>query len=117
MPYAYENDYFTGYTHVNLSGVGCPELGVIRLMPTAGELVVDPRDYGSAYTEEAASPGYYRNRLTRYDIDTEVTATTRAGMSRFHFPAGRANVLIDLGSGLTNETGGTVVSSASLVFR
>lgn len=28
-PYTYENNFFTGYSHVNLSGVGCPDLGVI----------------------------------------------------------------------------------------
>ena len=38
-PYSWDNKYFTGYSHVNLSGVGCPELGVILLMPTTGELV------------------------------------------------------------------------------
>ena len=27
-PYSYDNNFFTGYSHVNLSGVGCPELGV-----------------------------------------------------------------------------------------
>ena len=26
-PYCYENKFFTGFSHVNLSGVGCPELG------------------------------------------------------------------------------------------
>ena len=27
-PYEYTNCFFTGYAHVNLSGVGCPELGL-----------------------------------------------------------------------------------------
>lgn len=37
-PYEYHNCFFTGYSHVNLSGVGCPELGSLLLMPTTGEL-------------------------------------------------------------------------------
>ena len=37
-PYVNENKFFTGLTHVNLSGVGCPELGVIIAMPTTGKL-------------------------------------------------------------------------------
>ena len=27
-PYTSENAFFTGFSHVNLSGVGCPELGL-----------------------------------------------------------------------------------------
>src|SRR5210317_1715225 len=37
-PYVRENTFLTGFSHVNLSGVGCPELGVILLMPTTGAL-------------------------------------------------------------------------------
>ena len=33
-PYEYHNTFFTGFSHVNLSGVGCPELGSLLLMPT-----------------------------------------------------------------------------------
>ena len=40
-PYEHTNCFFTGYAHVNLSGVGCPELGSLLLMPTTGELNVD----------------------------------------------------------------------------
>ena len=46
-PYVEENSYFTGYAHVNLSGVGCPELGSVLTMPTTGPLEVDYHTYGS----------------------------------------------------------------------
>ncbi|MDE6172779.1 GH92 family glycosyl hydrolase [uncultured Bacteroides sp.] len=104
-PYEYHNCFFTGYSHVNLSGVGCPELGSLLLMPTTGELSVDYKEYGSRYKDEQASPGYYSNVLTRYNVKTEVTATARTGVSRFTFPAGQSHVLLNLGEGLTNETG------------
>ena len=104
-PYEYNNCYFTGYAHVNLSGVGCPELGSLLLMPTAGELSVDYKEYGSRYKEEKASPGYFSNYLTRYGIRTEVTATMRSGVSRFTFPEGEGHILLNLGEGLTNESG------------
>lgn len=104
-PYEYHNCFFTGYSHVNLSGVGCPELGSLLLMPTTGELSVDYKEYGSRYTDEQAFPGYYSNVLTRYNVKTEVTATARTGVSRFTFPAGQSHVLLNLGEGLTNETG------------
>ena len=32
-PYSADNNFFTGYAHVNLSGVGCPEMGSLLLMP------------------------------------------------------------------------------------
>ncbi|MCD8184230.1 MAG: GH92 family glycosyl hydrolase [Bacteroides sp.] len=104
-PYEHHNCYFTGYSHVNLSGVGCPELGSLLLMPTTGELNVDYKEYGSHYKDEQASPGYYSNYLTRYNVKTEVTATPRTGVARFTFPAGQSHILLNLGEGLTNETG------------
>ena len=107
-PYEHNNVFFTGYAHVNLSGVGCPELGSLLLMPTTGELEVDYMKYGSHYTDEQASPGYYSNILTKYGIKTEVTATPRTGRARFTFPEGKGNILLNLGEGLTNESGATV---------
>ena len=41
-PYVYENTFLTGFSHVNLSGVGCPDLGVVLTMPTTGALETDP---------------------------------------------------------------------------
>lgn len=107
-PYSSDNKFFTGFAHVNLSGVGCPELGSLLLMPTTGDLNVDYREYGSEYTQEIAQPGYYSNQLTKYGIKTEVTATMRTGLHRYTFPQGQGNILLNLGEGLTNESGATV---------
>lgn len=107
-PYSADNNFFTGYAHVNLSGVGCPEMGSLLLMPTSGELNVDYHAYGSEYKNEVAHPGYYSNILTKYDIKTEATASMRTGLTRFTFPKGQGNILLNLGEGLTNETGATV---------
>lgn len=107
-PYEHTNHFFTGYSHVNLSGVGCPELGSLLLMPTAGPLEVDYMHYGSQYKDEQANPGYYSNFLTKYGIKTEVSATLRTGRARFTFPKGESHILLNLGEGLTNESGATV---------
>lgn len=107
-PYDVTNSFFTGFSHVNLSGVGCPELGSLLLMPTTGTLEVDYHRYGTEYSSETARPGYYGVKLDRYGILAEATATTRTGVSRFTFPAGQANILLNLGEGLTNETGASV---------
>ena len=106
-PYVAENRYFTGYAHVNLSGVGCPELGSVLTMPTTGPLEVDYRAYGSEYEEETARPGYYSNLLLN-GVRTEVTATPRTSLERYVFPGGAGNILVNLGEGLTNESGATV---------
>lgn len=107
-PYEINNKYFTGYSHVNLSGVGCPDMSSLLLMPTAGKLDVDYHHYGSFYKDEKAVPGYYSNVLTKYGIKTEVTATPRTGVARFTFPAGESHILLNLGEGLTNESGARV---------
>lgn len=107
-PYDFTNRYFTGFSHVNLSGVGCPELASVLTVPTAGEVVPDYALYGSEYDSETASPGYYALNLLRYGIRAEVTATRRTSIERYSFPGGRGNVLVNLGEGLTNESGAYV---------
>lgn len=106
--YIDENRFLTGFSHLNLSGVGCPEAGVLLLMPTHGPLQLDARDYGSTYSASAASPGYYRTSLDKYKIQAELTSTLRTGLSRFTFPKGESHLLLNLGLGLTNETGASL---------
>jgi len=114
--YIYDNKFLTGFSHVNLSGVGCPDLGSILLMPTSGELELDAQKYGSSYSNEQASPGYYRNTLDKYGINVEVSSTLRTGISRYTFAKGQSQILLNLGLGLTNETGGMlkVVSNSEV---
>ena len=116
-PYDVTNSFLTGFSHVNLSGVGCPELGSVVTMATAGPLEVDYRKYGTTYTGEKASPGYYSSCLANYGILAEATSTARTSVERYTFPAGQGNILINLGIGLTNETGASVrrVSDTEIV--
>ena len=107
-PYEYNNKYFTGFAHVTLSGVGCPELGTLLTMPTTGKLDVDYRHYGTEYSNEQATPGYYAVSLKKYGIRCEVSATLRSSIERFTFPQGEGHILLNLGNGLTNEVGGMV---------
>ena len=104
-PYSHDNRYMTGFSHVNLSGVGCPEVGLALTMPTSGPLQVDYHIYGSEYHDEAARPGYYGCELTAYGIKAEVSATPRTSIERYTFRQGQGNILVNFGEGLTNETG------------
>ncbi|MBQ7709666.1 MAG: GH92 family glycosyl hydrolase [Bacteroidales bacterium] len=106
-PYVAENSYFTGFSHVNLSGVGCPDLGSLLTMPTTGPVQVDYHMYGTEYKDEEAHPGYYSLQLLN-GIKAEVSATTRTAIERYTFPGGQGNILLNLGEGLTNESGASV---------
>ena len=115
-PYVHENTFLTGFSQVNLSGVGCPDLGVILLMPTTGDVETNHLKYGSTYSNEIAKAGYYSTILDEYQVKTEFTASKRVGVSKFTFPKGKSNVLLNLGLGLTNEEGAMVqvVSSTEI---
>lgn len=108
-PYSSDNKFFTGFSHVNLSGVGCPELGSILVSASSGDLDVDYHSYGTTLSREQAHPGYYTAHLDKHDIRAEVTASPRTAMAAFTFERkGKGNILVNLGQGLTNESGATV---------
>ena len=115
-PYVNENKFLTGFSQVNLSGVGCPDLGVIMLMPTTGAIETNHLKYGSTYSKEVSKTAYYSVDLDKYNVKGEFTASKRVGVSRFTFPKGQSNILLNLGLGLTNEEGAMVkvVSSTEI---
>lgn len=107
-PYMYGQKNISGFSHLNLSGTGCPELGTILLMPTTGELQTRAEKYWSEYSNEIASPGYYSVLLNRYRIKAELSTTLRTGISRYTFPKGKSNILINLGISMTDSKGGVI---------
>ncbi|AXP81466.1 Glycosyl hydrolase family 92 [Mariniflexile rhizosphaerae] len=115
-PYVHENTFLTGFSQVNLSGVGCPDLGVILLMPTTGTVETNHLEYGSTYSNEIAKTAYYSVDIDKYKVKAEFTASKRVGVSKFTFPKGQSNILLNLGLGLTNEEGAMVkvVSSTEI---
>jgi putative alpha-1,2-mannosidase len=97
--YHYSDTVVYGFSHTHLSGTGIPDYCDVLFMPTTGL----PRLQNSAYrsgfkkANEEASPGYYKTKLDKYDIEAELTATTRAGFHRYTYPASnQANIIIDL---------------------
>lgn len=104
-PYVWENKQMAGFTTMNLSGVGCPDFGSLVLMPTTGELNVNFREYHSSISNQQAHAGYYSAFIDRYGVKAEMSATERTTISRYTFAQGRANILFNLGLGLTNESG------------
>ena len=105
-PYDIRNNYSVGFAHGALSGVGCPEMGAIITMATTGAVQADATLRGSTYSDEVAKPGYYATTYDRFNIRAEATATERASVERYTFnEGGEANIIIDLGTALSNESG------------
>ena len=108
--YVYADDSLLGFSHNHLSGTGCPDLGNILLLPTVGELKLEPgKKLGEGYRtrfshdQETAHPGFYSVYLPEHGIKVELTATARAALHRYTFPAStNAHVLLDLAHGIGN---------------
>lgn len=97
--YHYSDDVIYGFSHTHLSGTGVSDYGDIMLMPTMGVDSFKPSDYSSkfSHSKEKASAGYYSVHLDKYDIDVELTASTRVGFHKYKFNKdGKANIILDL---------------------
>ena len=106
--YQHADNSIMGFSHTHYSGVGMVAKGDLLIMPTVGQkLQITPgsrenpdEGYRSRFdhADETASPGYYSVHLKDYDIEAELTVTTRAGMHRYTFPESEdSHILIDLG--------------------
>lgn len=105
-PYDIRNSYSVGFAHGALSGVGCPEMGAIITMATTGNAEADRTLRGSTYVDEVAKPGYYATTYEQFKVRAEVTASKRASIERYTFTeGGQANIIVDLGTALSNESG------------
>ena len=106
--YTYGSPFFSGFTHTNLSGVGCPDLGTFVVMATSGKLEVTPSDYACQYSEEVAQAGYYAVSLPEYGIKAEASATLRSGIERFTFSGGQGHILFNAGMSVSSVSGAYV---------
>jgi len=97
--YYYTDTLVYGFSHTHLSGTGIADYCDVLFMPTTGAPQFKNTQYLSAFKKknEVAAPGYYKTHLDKYNIDVELTATTRAGVHRYSFPrTAQANIIIDL---------------------
>ncbi|MBS1531709.1 MAG: GH92 family glycosyl hydrolase [Bacteroidetes bacterium] len=97
--YYYTDTLVYGFSHTHLSGTGIADYCDVLFMPTTGDPQFKNTEYMSGFKKknESASPGYYKTRLDKYNIDVELTATRRVGVHRYKYPGTRqANIIIDL---------------------
>jgi predicted alpha-1,2-mannosidase len=114
--YDYTHKTIFGFSHVHEY-----QTGGILVMPTVGKLRTVPGDevnilngYRSPYskTSEKAGPGFYSVFLDRYEINVELTATTRIGYHKYTFPASdSSHIIFDTGH-LLGEAGSYGVRGA-----
>ncbi|MFA7615661.1 MAG: GH92 family glycosyl hydrolase [Weeksellaceae bacterium] len=97
--YHYSDDFIYGFSHTHLSGTGVSDYGDIMLLPTMGVESFEPKEYGSlfSHSKETATTGYYSVYLDKYNIDVELTTSTRVGFHKYKFNQdGKANIILDL---------------------
>lgn len=104
--YHYTDNSIIGFSHTHLSGTGRSDLMDVMLMPITGEVKLEPgtkenpdAGYRSRFShdQEWASPGYYKVKLSDYDIMAELTVTSRCGFHQYTFPeSDNAHIILDL---------------------
>ena len=110
--YQYDDRSIVGFSHTHFSGTGHSDLGDFLIMPTTGELQLEPGSkadpstgFRSAFSHanETAEPAYYKVRLDDHNILAEMTATTRVGFHQYTFPrSDNAHIILDLMHGIYN---------------
>ncbi|WP_298247909.1 GH92 family glycosyl hydrolase [uncultured Christiangramia sp.] len=110
--YQYDDHTIVGFSHTHFSGTGHSDLGDFLIMPTTGDLKLNPgtesnpeSGYRSRFSHdrETAEAGYYSVMLDDYNIKAEMTASTRVGMHRYTFPEGeKSHLVFDLMHGIYN---------------
>ncbi len=119
--YQYKDKTIVGFSHTHFSGTGHSDLGDFLIMPTVGELKLEPgskdnpdNGYRSRFSHdnENAHPGYYSVKLDDYHIGVELTASERVGFHRYTFPETKdGHIILDLTTGIYNYAGKVVWSS------
>jgi predicted alpha-1,2-mannosidase len=87
-PYYFEDDEIQGFRGSHwMSGSCTQDYGSVTIMPIAGKLVIDPEERASGFyrDEEIAKPNSYQVILNKYNIEAEISATSRAGILHFRF--------------------------------
>jgi predicted alpha-1,2-mannosidase len=121
--YAYGDTRIRGFSVRRLSGAGCANEGDFPFLPTTAPIDASPvgplsTEFSDSllpsfsHSDESASPGYYGvglNPGTPGRVVARLTATTRAGLARFEYPASRtASVLLNATGSRTGDADGSV---------
>ncbi len=113
--YQYSDNTIVGFSHTHLSGTGHSDLGDILIMPTVGELKLNPGRAGVpgegyrsrfSHSTEHTAAGYYEVMLDDYQIKAQLTATPRTGVHKYTYPKDAdGRIILDLSHGIYNYDG------------
>ena len=113
--YQYNDKTIVGFSHTHFSGTGHSDLGDFLVMPTIGEIKMNPgtadhpeTGYRSrfSHTSEKTEPGYYSVLLDDYGIKAEMTTCSHVGFHQYTFPETRdAHIILDMNHGIYNYDG------------
>jgi predicted alpha-1,2-mannosidase len=98
--YVYSKDSIKFFSHIHAW-----QLSGIPVMPTTGEFKghLGANRYQSFYdhNKEEVFPGYHKIFLEDYQVNVELTSTTRVGLHRYRFPESyQSQILLDLTASL-----------------
>ncbi|MDP5133507.1 MAG: GH92 family glycosyl hydrolase [Paraglaciecola sp.] len=98
--YRYNSEEIKGFSHVHAW-----QLSGLSVMPVSSDTPLKElkNDYYSSFSheKEQVRPGYHQVYLNRYNINVELTATTRVGLHKIQYPANQAQqFLFQLGGQL-----------------
>jgi predicted alpha-1,2-mannosidase len=97
LGYFYTDTHMHGFVVNMMSGAGLGNEGDVLMTATTGPVKVDraDTDFAIDHQQESASAGYYQVRMQPWGINAEMTTTTRCGILKYTFPAGKqANILL-----------------------
>jgi len=119
--YQHKDSTIVGFSHTHFSGTGHSDLGDILVMPTTGEVKLNPGTqtspdggYRSRFSHETeiSKPGYYEVELSDYNIKAQLTATERVGVHKYSYPENEnGNVILDLTHAIYNYDGKVLLAN------
>jgi predicted alpha-1,2-mannosidase len=99
-----EDKWLYNYDARKISGFRCThqpspwmgDYGAFSIMPMTGSLFLNDEQRASEFShaEEVATPYYYKANLKKYDIDVEMTPTTRGALFNFTFPESQSSYIL-----------------------
>jgi predicted alpha-1,2-mannosidase len=108
--YDHTDSDITGFSLTHVSGPGCAAGGDVQILPVTDSIGTDSQESFS-HGDETATPGYYQAELGN-GTNVQLTASTRAGIGEFTFPA---TTTASLQFDLTNPDNNYVSSTFNVV--
>ena len=111
--YDHDNERSTGFSMTHAS-VGCAAFGDIPMLPTTTPIGSQPWSAWEKIAHddtEVGVPGYYTVRFPDTGVTAELTATTRTGVGRFHYPPNGRPALFQV------RSGGSLAGNSAATYR